>query len=131
MKLLNEYLKQEHGGESVNKSPIKEWSFIWTQWLKSKIVNSLPTYEEFNKKDGNMTDTCIYNRLEGNKNITNKKDLFINLMQFYEDTDQDPNDHIPLTFLIENGVHDSTFVSFLDSIRNCKFAIKILIKLII
>ena len=70
----------------------------------------------------NLTDTWIYNRLEGNKSITNKKDLFLNLMQYYEETSQDPNNHIPLTFLIENGVKDPTFSAFLDSLStsNCK-----------
>ena len=55
----------------------------------------------------------IYNRLEGNSNISNKKQLFLNLMEFYKSTVQDPQENIPLTFLIKGGYNDVSFEEFL------------------
>lgn len=63
--------------------------------------------------DSNVTR--VYNRLENNKWINNKKDLFLNLSSYYRGLGKDPYDHIPETYLIHKGYKDPSFVTFLDS----------------
>ena len=48
----------------------------------------------------------IYNRLEGNSCICNKKELFLNLDSYYQSTGEVLEENIPLTFLIKNGCDD-------------------------
>ena len=62
------------------KLKAKDWNFIWTQWLKRKIIDKLEGVQ-----------STMYNRLEGNHSISNKKELFLNLMEFYHQTNQDPH----------------------------------------
>ena len=80
-------------------------------WNK-KIIDKLPIFNPdgvYTKKIRNV----IYNRLEGNSNISNKKQLFLNLMEFYKMTNQDPQENIPLTFLVKGGPKDESYEEFL------------------
>jgi hypothetical protein len=45
----------------------------------------------------------IYNKMEQNKQLTNKKGVFINMREYYRKVGQDPFDVLPLTFLIKSG----------------------------
>lgn len=75
--------------------------FVWTQWLKRKILKCLPVDGDKQVEETKNTNFMMYNRLEGNSSISNKKDLFINLTEYYKATNQNPLDSIPLTFLIK------------------------------
>lgn len=62
----------------------------------------------------------IYNRLEFNQHLNNKKALFFNMKNFYEYC-QDPNeeqidvfDVLPLTYHIKEGLKDPIFNKFMD-----------------
>lgn len=60
----------------------------------------------------------IYNRLEFNQHLNNKKALFFNMKNFYKycqdpDHDQiDVFDVLPLTFHIKQGLSDPVFHEF-------------------
>ena len=56
----------------------------------------------------------LYNRMEQNKQLTNKKGVFLNMRNYYYMSGMDPFDVLPLTFLIKpskNG--ESDFQRFL------------------
>lgn len=57
-------------------------------------------------------ETKLYNKIEDNFHIANKKALFLNLRNYYESLGQDPFDNLPVTFHIKNGLADSEFIKF-------------------
>ena len=50
--------------------------------------------------------------MEGNSELSNKKNLFSNLKTYYELIGEDPFITLPLTFLVKDGVHDKSFIKF-------------------
>lgn len=54
----------------------------------------------------------LYNRMEQNKQLTNKKGLFINMRRYYEMLGIDPFKILPLTFHTRLGVNDPDFKKF-------------------
>jgi hypothetical protein len=68
------------------------------------------------KPQGNGPRLRIYNKMEQNKQLTNKKGVFINMREYYRKIGQDPFDVLPLTFLIKSGdVTGSEFRRFEDN----------------
>jgi len=66
----------------------------------------------------------LYNRLEQNKQLTNKKGLFVNMRRYYEMLGQDPFKVLPLTFHTTKGIHDPDFKKFKDYYTNLDAHIK-------
>lgn len=54
----------------------------------------------------------IYNKLEDNYHLSNKKALFINMRSYYSAIGADPFTALPVTFHIKEGLEDPEFVSF-------------------
>lgn len=50
-----------------------------------------------------LFSTKIYNRLENNYHLSNKKALFWNISEYYKSKGQDPWDALPVTFHIDHG----------------------------
>lgn len=70
--------------------------FIWTQWRKSELTDHL-------KMCHNMSTRLMYNKLEDNYHLANKKALFMNVTQYYKAMGLDPFEvAIPLTFHIKS-----------------------------
>ncbi|CAI2377303.1 unnamed protein product [Moneuplotes crassus] len=80
--------------------------FIWTQWIKQPIVESLPI------EPTEDPPIRTYGKLEGNFNLSNKNSLTKNLTSYYEEAGEDATENIPLTFLVSGGSTDSSFTSF-------------------
>ena len=59
-----------------------------------------------------MVVNKLYNRLEGNYHLTNKKNLFMNMKEYYESEGANPFDVLPLTFHVKNGSSDPDFSNF-------------------
>ena len=57
----------------------------------------------------------MYNRLEDNYHLSNKKALFWNMSQYYESMDRDIDDALPMTFHIDHGVNDPEFRKFVKA----------------
>ena len=72
---------------------------------------------EFDAFESNIEPTFIYNKLEGTHNISDKKHLFLNMVSYYENLEDDILDSIPLTFLVYNGSDDESFTKFLASTK--------------
>jgi hypothetical protein len=65
-----------------------------------------------------MEERRLYNRLEDNYHLANKKALFYNLKMFYEAQGQDPWRVLPLTFHVKNGLADASFSEFEQHFRS-------------
>ena len=93
-------------------------NFIWTQVKKSGIIDMLPrvnrgkTNENKKNEASSFNMTRLYNRLEGNFELTSKKKLFYNMYAYYKTQNVDPFKIIPLTFHFTSGRNDSSFVKF-------------------
>ena len=54
----------------------------------------------------------LYNKMENNKQLTNKKGVFINMRDYYNKIGDNPFDILPLTFLVKQGLIDKEFKRF-------------------
>ena len=54
----------------------------------------------------------MYNRIEDNFHVNNKKALFLNMKNYYDALDQDPFETLPVTFHIKEGLSDPEFQRF-------------------
>ena len=59
-----------------------------------------------------VTEIKLYNKIEDNFHMNNKKALYLNLKNYYEAMDQDIFDVVPLTFHVKNGLEDPEFAKF-------------------
>ena len=59
-----------------------------------------------------FTETKLYNKIEDNFHMNNKKALYLNLRNYYEVMDQDIFNVVPLTFHVKNGLEDPEFTKF-------------------
>ena len=59
-----------------------------------------------------MLPLRLYNKLDNNKQLTNKKGVFVNMRKYYESLGQDPFKVLPLTFHTQHGVNDPEFQKF-------------------
>ena len=50
----------------------------------------------------------IYGKIDQNEQLTNKKSLFVNMVEYYESIGKDPYNVIPTTFLVQS-TSDSNF----------------------
>ena len=82
-------------------------NFIWTSWKRDKHIDYLK------EKAGNSIDQPlkIYGRMDNNKQLTNKKGVFINMRDYYNAIGVDPFSILPETFLVKN-TGDSEFSKF-------------------
>jgi|DEB0MinimDraft_12_1074336.scaffolds.fasta_scaffold22248_1 hypothetical protein len=72
-------------------------NFIWTSWKREKHINYLKRY----CKNDQKRPLKIYARLDNNKQLTNKKGLFMNMREYYTSQGNNPFDVLPLTFLVK------------------------------
>jgi hypothetical protein len=56
----------------------------------------------------------IYNRLEDNFHLSNKKALLLNMCSYYNGLDDDPFKVLPITFHIQNGLNDPKYEEFVE-----------------
>jgi len=62
--------------------------------------------------------------MEQNKQLTNKKGIFINMREFYKQVGQDPFQVLPLTFLVKHGLSDPEFKKFSRVFEELKIKMK-------
>ena len=54
----------------------------------------------------------LYNKLEDNFHLSNKKAMFLNIKLFYEAMGKDPFNALPVTFHVKTGLDDPEFARF-------------------
>lgn len=75
--------------------------FVWTQWKQSEMVNQLKSLKS--KQGATGAPKLMYNRLEDNYHLANKKALFMNMSNYYKRLGLCPFEvAIPLTFHIKS-----------------------------
>ena len=62
----------------------------------------------------------LYNKLEDNYHLSNKKALFLNMRNYYEALSVDPFSVLPLTFHIKTGLDDPEFAHFVQHYESNK-----------
>lgn len=60
----------------------------------------------------------IYNRMEDNFHLSNKKALFWNFSEYYKSMNKNPWDALPVTFHVEDGLNDLEYLKFLEYHKN-------------
>ena len=73
---------------------------------------------------GKFTEFKMYNKIEDNFHLNNKKALYINMKNYYEAMGQDVFANIPLTFHIKTGLDDPEFHRFRQFYMKCEEEIK-------
>lgn len=54
----------------------------------------------------------LYNKLEDNFHLSNKKAMFLNIRLYYEAMGRDVFNAVPMTFHIKEGLEDAEFQRF-------------------
>lgn len=54
----------------------------------------------------------LYNKLEDNFHLSNKKALFLNMKNYYDAMGRDVFSAVPVTFHIKEGFEDAEFIRF-------------------
>ena len=57
----------------------------------------------------------LYNRMEQNKQLTNKKGVYVNMSLYYQSLNQDPFQILPLTFHTTKGTQDPEYARFVQT----------------
>lgn len=107
--IVRNILKQRPWWQQVASEDFDEVSFLWTQWKKQSHIDFLAgaesdqAFKTGKRSNAEETGLKIYNRMEQNKQLTNKKGVFLNMRDFYLQHGTDPFSVLPLTFLIYSG----------------------------
>jgi len=113
----------------------KEWKSKAMLELKQQVIdereNASTSEEEgspknspYNENQEIMFQTKIYNRLEDNFHLSNKKALFWNMSEYYKSMNKSPWNALPVTFHIENGLTDIEYIKFLDYYQKIEYEIQ-------
>ena len=109
-----------------DKEEIEKVNLMWTQCRKHDVMKALkcklhPTENSPKSKKKfrqpmitsesklDQFPTKIYNKLEDNYHLSNKKALFLNMRFYYEAIGQDPFNTLPITFHIKKGLDDPEY----------------------
>lgn len=119
------------------KETFDECNFVWTQWIKDRHIKSLPKYESggptasvANGQDPQEQEVAqppairIYNKMQGNQCLSDKKHLFFNMRDMYRSLGKDPFSIMPLTYVINNGLNDMEWDNFEATFKSIEEATK-------
>ena len=90
----------------------------------STSEDETPQICQNNENQEIMYQTKIYNRLEDNFHLSNKKALFWNMSEYYKSENISPWNALPVTFHIENGLNDPEYSKFLSFHNKIEFEIQ-------
>ena len=93
--------------EKSEKSPTRKFKEIIPEDAPPPLEQKIPHPTVYQS-----SAIKIYNRLENNFHISNKKAMFINLRNYYEAMGRDIFDAVPVTFHIQDGTSDPEFQNF-------------------
>jgi hypothetical protein len=96
--VVRQAIKSRYWWTPAPTEDFTEANFIWTSWKRDKHIDFLK------QKGSNEIDQPlnIYGRMDNNKQLTNKKGVFINMREYYLAMGIDPFTILPKTYLIKN-----------------------------
>lgn len=103
-------LKQRSWWIQHTEEDFAEVNLIWTQWKKQKHLDYLVN----NGSNQPNKPIRLYGKMEQNKQLTNKKGVFVNMRDYYRQMEKDPFEVLPLTFLVKQGLNDPEFKRFTE-----------------
>jgi Tubulin-tyrosine ligase family len=80
----------------------------------SKVINS-HSYTSLLLKEINSSTSRLYNKLEHNQHLANKKGLLKSLKAYYETMGKNVFDYHPITFHVTSGDKDPEFMNFVEA----------------
>ena len=100
-------IKNRYWWNPAHAEDFVEANFIWTSWRKDRHIDYLKTkgVNELNQP------IKIYGRMDENNQLTNKRELFVNMRDYYKAIGRNPWTVLPVTYLISN-TNDAEFKQF-------------------
>ena len=83
--------------------------------LGFQIIRNSASYVQMETKELDPCDLTLYNKLEFNQHLSNKKGLFKSLKKYYQVLGKNVFDYIPITFHVKNTENDLDFEEFVES----------------
>ena len=105
--IVKSVIKQRCWWTPAKVEDFSEANFIWTSWKKDKHISYLRNHG----KNDLETPHKIYSRMDNNKQLTNKKGVFINMREYYKAVGVDPFSILPKTYLVKS-CNDEEFRQF-------------------
>ena len=86
--LVRQVLKTRPWWVQAEREDFSEANLIWTQWKKNSLIQQLPAAENGHGdpkpiRTVNSSELRIYNKLEDNFHLANKKALFKHMVNYY------------------------------------------------
>lgn len=115
--MVKNIMKNRWWWQNSDTCDFKECQFIWTAWRQKKLIKQLPSHtnESLNCKIDSKIK--LYNKLEENFHLSNKKALYYNMRSYYEALKEDMTNAMPLTFHIKS-IDDPEYQRFQHMFSN-------------
>jgi tubulin polyglutamylase TTLL1/tubulin monoglycylase TTLL3/8 len=85
--------------------------------LGFQLIRNSCSYIQVDSKETDPSSLLLYNKLEFNQHLANKKGLFKSMKNYYEALDKNLFDCLPLTFHIKSKENDSEFDKFVETFQ--------------
>lgn len=82
--------------------------------LGFQYIKNSNSYIQLQAKTLDLPFIQIYNKLEHNQHLTNKKGLYLTMVNYYLNIKENPFEVIPITFHIQTGEKDPEFLKFIE-----------------
>ncbi len=111
--LIRAVLKQRPWWMIAKKRDTKDCQLVWSPWRRNRFYEVLRVQDCPAAATVNSAGIKVYNHLQENHCLSDKKEMYYNLRQYYESLGQDPFDTMPVTFHV--GGESSERPRFLES----------------
>lgn len=109
---------------NLNKQVYEERDLVSSSDEDEPSKGSPTKTKIYNENQDVMFQNKIYNRLEDNFHLSNKKALFWNMSEYYRSMEKSPWDALPVTFHIENGLSDPEYNKFMNYYQKVEMEIQ-------
>jgi tubulin polyglutamylase TTLL1 len=85
--------------------------------LGFQLIRNSASFTFLEPKELESSNSIIYNKLEFNQHLSNKKGLFKSLQKYCKSVNKNIFEYIPMTFHIKNGEFDEEFIKFVEEFQ--------------
>lgn len=94
-----------------------EFKTVDIEKLGFQYIRNSSSYMRIETLDWKESPIKMHNRIEFNQHLTNKKGLYLSMVNYYKAIKSNPFANIPLTFHIQNGENDTEFDKFVNAFK--------------